>query len=76
MSHPAAPANLNIRVFTQSGSDSDLAAPKWDFRYALENRFRADIAPLSFIARKRHRGPGNLRTFSCIQPTRHAEVRK
>src|SRR5216110_2578485 len=45
MSQPAKPANLNIRVFTQSGSKAALTAPKSDFRYTPQERTQEDIAP-------------------------------
>jgi hypothetical protein len=38
MSQPAAPANLNIRVFTQPGSKGDLAILEYDFRFASNTR--------------------------------------
>jgi hypothetical protein len=50
MSQPAAPANLNIRVFTQSGSKVDLTAPKSNFRFTPQSGLRADIAPCPFRA--------------------------
>ena len=39
------PANLNRRVFTQSGSKADLTAPKTDFRYTPESGLKTDIVP-------------------------------
>ena len=36
MSQPAAPANLNIRVFTQSGSKADLWVGRLDVRFTTD----------------------------------------
>jgi hypothetical protein len=38
MRQSAAPANLNIRVFTQSGSNSEVRARSLEVRFPLENR--------------------------------------
>jgi len=37
MSQPAAPENLNIRVFTQSGSEGDIGERLGEVRFTPEN---------------------------------------
>jgi hypothetical protein len=53
MSQPAVPANLNIRVFTQSGSFSEVAARNREVCFTPQSGLRADIASCPFRARKR-----------------------
>ena len=50
MSQPAAPANLNIRVFTQSGSFASVWPPVSHFRSTPNQRTSSDRPGKSEIA--------------------------
>src|SRR5665647_2791012 len=50
VAHPILQSGADVH----DGSDSDLTAPKCDFRYRPESRLNLDIAPCPFGARSRH----------------------
>jgi hypothetical protein len=63
MSQPAKPANLNIRVFTQSGSDSDIAALLRDVRSAPKSGLRQAAPGMSEKCHQRTHEPQQTALF-------------
>ena len=66
MSQPAALANLNIRVFTQSGSKTEIGPRNPDFRSSLNSRHSPTRRSRPKSAKSGHRQPLHLTILSAL----------